>query len=219
MDDFDFRRLCDPAARVVRDFITGRRPAAVLAEPAGPVVRGGALGARWSVGEVDGAQVRQQMWPFADPGVLGDFLSGLFALAREQVQRQRDLVLGVHGLLAGYSDDQLLAALPALRLAFTWFTPREKHHLAATLRQGWAGQARRRWRRWRWAPTRRRGRWRWRAGCSPRPRSTGCGGASRERTRMADALAAGAGRARRAGSGLRPGRGRGAAGPGAGLPV
>jgi len=35
----------------------------------------------------------------------------------------------------GYGDDEFLAALPALRLAFTFFTPREKHHLALTLLQ------------------------------------------------------------------------------------
>ena len=76
------------------------------------------------------------MRPFADPNQLGDFLTGLFALAREQVQRQRDLVLSIHEMLAGWSDEQFLTAVPALRLAFTWFTPREKHHLALTLRQG-----------------------------------------------------------------------------------
>ncbi len=54
---------------------------------------------------------------------------------REQVQRQRDLVLGINDLLGCYSDDNFLTALPALRLAFTYFTPREKHHLALTLRE------------------------------------------------------------------------------------
>jgi hypothetical protein len=34
-----------------------------------------------------------------------------------------------------YADEEFLAALPALRLAFTYFTPREKHHLALTLLQ------------------------------------------------------------------------------------
>jgi hypothetical protein len=76
------------------------------------------------------------MRPFADPDRLGDFLTGLFALAREQVQRQRDLVLSIHEMLSSWSDEQFLAALPSMRLAFTWFTPREKHHLALTLRQG-----------------------------------------------------------------------------------
>jgi hypothetical protein len=44
-------------------------------------------------------------------------------------------VRGIHDLLIGYSDEDFLTALPALRLAFTYFTPREKHHLALTLRE------------------------------------------------------------------------------------
>jgi hypothetical protein len=101
-----------------------------------PMARGGALGAQWSLGAADGAQVRREMGLFTDPELLGDFLTGLFALAREQAQRHRDLVLSVHEVLASYTDEQFLNALPALRLAFTYFTPREKHHLALTLRQG-----------------------------------------------------------------------------------
>ncbi|HZY85365.1 MAG TPA: DUF5682 family protein [Gemmataceae bacterium] len=100
-----------------------------------PAVRGAALGAAWSLGGADGEQVRAELRRFADPNQLGDFLSGLFALAREQVQRQRDLVLAIHALLSGYGDEDFLTALPALRLAFTYFTPREKHHLALTLRE------------------------------------------------------------------------------------
>jgi hypothetical protein len=82
--------------------------------------------------------VRAQLRAFTDPDLLGDFLTGLFALAREQVQRHRDLVLSIHEVLSGYGDEQFLSALPSLRLAFTYFTPREKHHLALTLRQGLA---------------------------------------------------------------------------------
>ena len=95
-----------------------------------------ALGALWSLGAADADGVARQLRRFADPEQLGDFLTGLFALAREQVQRQRDLVLGINDLLAGYTDEDFLTALPALRLAFTYFTPREKHHLALTLREG-----------------------------------------------------------------------------------
>ena len=100
-----------------------------------PLVRGGVIGARWSLGASDGEDVKTALRQFADPNQLGDFLTGLFALAREQVQRQRDLVLGINDLLSRYNDDDFLTALPALRLAFTYFTPREKHHLALTLRE------------------------------------------------------------------------------------
>jgi hypothetical protein len=101
----------------------------------GASVRGAATGALWSLGEANSEQVRKQLLAFASPEHLGDFLTGLFALAREQVQRQRELVLSIHDLLAGYSDEAFLTALPALRLAFTYFTPREKHYLALTLRE------------------------------------------------------------------------------------
>jgi hypothetical protein len=100
-----------------------------------PLVRGGVIGALWSLGAADGEQVQTALREFADPNHLGDFLTGLFALAREQVQRQRDLALGINDLLSRYNDDDFLTALPALRLAFTYFTPREKHHLALTLRE------------------------------------------------------------------------------------
>jgi hypothetical protein len=100
-----------------------------------PLVRGAALGARWSLGAAEGGEARAALRQFAAPEHLGDFLTGLFALAREQVQRQRDLVLAVNDMLGGYADDDFLTALPALRLAFTYFTPREKHHLALTLRE------------------------------------------------------------------------------------
>jgi hypothetical protein len=102
----------------------------------GALVRGATTGALWALGAADGERVKGHLRQFTDPDRLGDFLTGLFALAREQVQRQRDLVLSIHQTLAGYSDDEFLTALPALRLAFTYFTPREKHHMALTLRRG-----------------------------------------------------------------------------------
>ena len=98
-------------------------------------VRGAAWGARWSLGAADGTAIRDQLNHFIDPDHLGDFLVGLFALAREQVQRQRDLILSIHATMAGWSDDDFLRALLAPRLAFTYFTPREKHHLGRTLRE------------------------------------------------------------------------------------
>ncbi len=100
-----------------------------------PLVRGATVGARWSLGAADGEQVLKVLQLFLNPDHLGDFLTGLFALAREQVQRQRDLLMSIHEALTLYGDEEFLTALPALRLAFTYFTPREKHHLALTLRE------------------------------------------------------------------------------------
>ncbi|MBY0523273.1 MAG: hypothetical protein K2R98_07735 [Gemmataceae bacterium] len=99
----------------------------------GHVPRGAAIGGLWSLGAADASEVRADLLRFADPARLGDFLTGLFCLAREAVQRHPDLVLSLDQLLVGYADEEFLEALPSLRLAFTYFTPREKHHMALTL--------------------------------------------------------------------------------------
>lgn len=101
-----------------------------------PLTRGAALGALWSLGAAEANPVLAAMRAFADPALLGDFLGGLFGLAREVAQRHPELVAAIDEVLLAYADDEFLLALPALRLAFTFFTPREKHHLAATLLRG-----------------------------------------------------------------------------------
>ncbi len=100
-----------------------------------PVIRGAGYGALWTLGAADPDRVRAELKLFAEPSRLGDFLSGLFGLAREAAQRQIGLILGIDELIAGYSAETFLEALPSLRLAFTYFTPREKHHMALTLLQ------------------------------------------------------------------------------------
>ena len=101
----------------------------------GSTGRGAAVGAMWSLGEADMEAVRDAIQFFADPEQLGDFLAGLFCLARETVQRHPELVLGLDGVMMAFDEEEFLSALPSLRMAFTYFTPREKHHLAATLMQ------------------------------------------------------------------------------------
>ena len=98
-----------------------------------PMVRGAAMGALWNLRATDATKVRATLKLFADPQEFGDFLTGLFGLAREMVQRHKDLILAVDETLCGYSPEDFLTALPALRLAFTYFTPREKHYLALNL--------------------------------------------------------------------------------------
>jgi len=99
-----------------------------------PAVRGAAVGALWRLSEADAVQVEADLRRFSDPDQLGDFLTGLFSLARELVQRDRGLILSIDALLGAFEAEQFLTALPSLRLAFTYFTPREKHHLALNLR-------------------------------------------------------------------------------------
>ena len=100
-----------------------------------PTTRGATLGGLWFLGKCDSDSILKRFREFTNPNSLGDFLTGLFALAREQVQRHRALILAIHEVLLGFEMDDFLEALPALRLAFTYFTPREKHQLALTLRQ------------------------------------------------------------------------------------
>ncbi|KAB8143741.1 hypothetical protein F8S13_07470 [Chloroflexia bacterium SDU3-3] len=97
------------------------------------LARGAATGAMWALGEAPIDQVRADMRAFAAPDVLGDFLAGLFALARETVQRHAELLAGIDALLMDFDGEEFLHALPALRLAFSFFTPREKAQIAQTL--------------------------------------------------------------------------------------
>lgn len=99
-----------------------------------PVVRGAALGVLWVLNAVDSEQIQRSVRQFGDPAILGDYLIGLFMLAREAIQRDQQIVLVINQLLGQYPPDDFLAALPAMRLAFTAFTPREKYYLAKTIR-------------------------------------------------------------------------------------
>ena len=126
---------CDAALGLNRDELVQVLGRAGADRHQTALVRGSALGALWSLGAADDDGINAALRRFANPSQLGDFLTGLFALAREQVQRRRDLVLGINDLLARYPVEDFLTALPSLRLAFTYFTPREKHYLATTLRR------------------------------------------------------------------------------------
>ncbi|MEU4365900.1 DUF5682 family protein [Micromonospora chersina] len=102
----------------------------VAADPAVPPdLRGAALGLRLSLGAA--ADPGRAVRAAAAPGTLGDWLSGLFALAREEVVAGDAALLGVlDGLLAAMDAHDFLVALPALRQAFGWFPPREREAVA-----------------------------------------------------------------------------------------
>lgn len=69
------------------------------------------------------------------PETLGDFLAGLFALARESLQEAGEALGTIDALLADWTDDEFLAALPSMRAAFAWFPPREREALARFILQ------------------------------------------------------------------------------------
>ncbi|MBX3249174.1 MAG: hypothetical protein KF901_18490 [Myxococcales bacterium] len=66
----------------------------------------------------------------ARPSTLGDFLAGLFALAREEVLESAVLVGALDEVLQEMTRDDFLVALPSLRFAYSWFPPRERERFA-----------------------------------------------------------------------------------------
>lgn len=70
------------------------------------------------------------------PDTLGDWLSGLFALAREEVvasEGETGLMTVIDELVGGMTESDFLVALPALRQAFAFFPPRERERIAQML--------------------------------------------------------------------------------------
>ncbi|TMM35957.1 MAG: hypothetical protein E6F99_17385 [Actinobacteria bacterium] len=107
-----------------------------------PDLRGAAFGFGWSLGPSNVDPVRAVRGA-ADPQTLGDWLAGLFAVAREEVLAAP--VLGVLDELVGaLPEHAFLVALPALRQAFAFFPPRERERIARHLlaRRGLVGSAR-----------------------------------------------------------------------------
>jgi hypothetical protein len=119
----------------------GRR----LADPeAPPALAGAALGFLVACGEAGAGadEAARRLRRFGLPDSLGDFLAGLFALAREEIAGDATLA-SVEELVAAWGDDDFLRALPSLRMAFAWFPPRERERIAvAILRRGGVGEAR-----------------------------------------------------------------------------
>jgi Family of unknown function (DUF5682) len=99
------------------------------------VMRGGSIGVLWVLGAVGAEDILATISYYCQPDSLGDFLTGLFYLARETTQRTPGLLLSIDKLLLAYEDTEFLEALPSLRLAFGYFTPREKHLMAKNLLQ------------------------------------------------------------------------------------
>ncbi|MRG93904.1 DUF5682 family protein [Polyangium spumosum] len=103
------------------------------------MLRGAALGAIWLLDSeaapvdtaIDGALSA------SSEGRLGDYLAGLFALARGPALRDDRLVGAVDAALGKLDDDAFLVALPALRLAFSWFPPAERARIGALLAGRW----------------------------------------------------------------------------------
>lgn len=104
-----------------------------------PALRGAALGFVWSTRGDDSDDDSDTVWAIsvlrsvARPSTFGDFLGGLFALARAEVVRARSLVATIDASVTGFLRDDFLIALPALRQAFAYFPPRERLTIAETV--------------------------------------------------------------------------------------
>ncbi|MEV4520811.1 DUF5682 family protein [Micromonospora tulbaghiae] len=125
----DAVRHAGPALGLDRDgaLAVAGRVAGDAAAP--PDLRGAALGLAWSLGDVPDAA--RAVRAVAAPDTLGDWLGGLFALAREEVvSGDAALLTVVDELLASMGAHDFLVALPALRQAFGWFPPRERAEVA-----------------------------------------------------------------------------------------
>ena len=103
-----------------------------------PDLQGASVGMVWALDEAGaaGASAAERAVRRAGrPEVLGDFLAGLFAVAREQVlDAEPPGIVGLLDELIGrFADADFLVALPSLRLAFSWFPPRERQAIADRL--------------------------------------------------------------------------------------
>jgi hypothetical protein len=77
-------------------------------------------------------------------GTAGDWLAGLFGVAREPVLASDGILTLLDDLVGGLGPDDFLVALPALRQAFEYFPPREREMIGERLlaRRGLAGSGR-----------------------------------------------------------------------------
>ena len=119
----------EPALDLARARAVARRRTAD--EQAPPALRGAALGLVWSTrpdGEPEDASTSVRA--MAHPRTFGDFLGGLFALAREEVVRRPDLLAVIDEAMTGFLRDDFMVALPSLRQAFAYFPPRERLAIA-----------------------------------------------------------------------------------------
>jgi hypothetical protein len=99
-----------------------------------PALRGAALGLLWSTRPDEGGSDEQRaitaLKASSRPTTVGDFLAGLFILAREEVLHSSALLGAIDGALSLMIKDDFMIALPAVRQAFSYFPPRERLTIA-----------------------------------------------------------------------------------------
>ncbi|MFB9447823.1 hypothetical protein Dvina_13195 [Dactylosporangium vinaceum] len=119
---------------------TMARVAAAAEAP--PDLRGAAFGFGWALGEPD--DPLRAVRGAGGPVALGDWLAGVFGVAREEVLHADGVLDLLDEIVSGLGPDDFLIALPALRQAFAYFPPRERETIAGHVlqRRGHRGSGR-----------------------------------------------------------------------------
>lgn len=107
--------------------------AVVSAQSHTPLVRGTCLGALARLDRLSDQEVADQILSCGEPEKVGDLLTGLFSLAHRIVHRNQPLLTTLDTLITGFSTEGFIAALPSLRLAFSYLLPRDKAELSREL--------------------------------------------------------------------------------------
>lgn len=104
-------------------------------------LQGSCLGLLWSLQHLPETPAPPSMVAASrtvPPENLGDFLFGLFSLARQECLDQVELLEQLHQTVRQLAQEDFLKALPPLRQAFERFSPQEKQQLAVRVAQ-WLG--------------------------------------------------------------------------------
>ena len=132
---------------VSRELAVGLMRRAARDPQKSPALQGGAVGFLWTTEGSAGGEGCAALAAFSalQPAAAADFLVGLLRLAREEVLEDVDLVRGLDSQVRGWSPEDFLLALPALRLAFAELPPQDKERLGRliatlygkTIEAGW----------------------------------------------------------------------------------
>jgi Family of unknown function (DUF5682) len=122
-DTFDTAFLTELFARIARRDI------------AAAALRGACVGAAFERDSVTADDLVAITRAIPAKDALGDYLFGLFALARGSARSEPRIAQAIHLALDSMSTNDFLVALPQLRGAFSWFPPRERGQLALHVAQ------------------------------------------------------------------------------------
>ena len=108
-----------------------------------PALVGAALGFLWSEGCIqDRTQTTRVIRAANLPDRIGDFLHGLFLLARGEVTSDADVVAVLDEIVGGMPEDDFLDTITLLRQAFSVFPTRERARLAEQISEARGGTKR-----------------------------------------------------------------------------